>query len=108
MRLRIDETGSAKHLYVVKSYRDGSGRSTSKIVEKLGTLEMLSKVYDDPIAWANEHIAEMNRQEQEAQRKVIVEYNPARVIERGRAVLFEGGYLFLQKIYYELRLDYIC
>lgn len=108
LRLRIDETNNAKHLYVIKSFRDSSGKSTSKIVEKLGTLEALSLVHADPIAWANEYIDELNRQEKEAQRKVIVQYNPSRIIEMGKATLFEGGYLFLQKIYYELRLDYIC
>ena len=56
MRLNIVKSKNAEQLYVIKSYRNSSGKSTSKIVEKLGTLAELSKIHDDPIAWAKEYI----------------------------------------------------
>jgi len=56
MRLNIVKSKNAEQLYVIKSYRNSNGKSTSKIVEKLGTLAELSKIHDDPIAWAKEYI----------------------------------------------------
>lgn len=37
-----------------------------------------------------------------------MEYNPKAYIQKGEQRSYNGGYLFLQKIYYELGLDYIC
>ena len=48
MRLNIVESKNAKQLYVIKSFRDENGKSTTKIVEKLGTYAELAKLHDDP------------------------------------------------------------
>lgn len=107
MRLRINQNkDGTRNLYVLKSYRTANGKSTTKIVEKLGTYESLLKTHEDPIAWANEYVAELNRKEKEL--PVIVKYQPGVQIKKDEQQLFDGGYLFLQKIYHELRLDYIC
>ena len=37
-----------------------------------------------------------------------MEYDPQTYIQKGEQRSYNGGYLFLQKIYYELGLDYIC
>lgn len=109
MRLRISENkNGTKNLYVLKSYRTDNGKSTTKIVEKLGNYEELSKIHEDPIAWAKEYVEELNRKEQEKNMEVTVKFKPSEQIEKDEQHLYEGGYLFLQKIYYELRLDYIC
>ena len=63
---------------------------------------------DDPIGGAKKYIAELTAAEKEANRKVLVEYSPTTPIAKGEQRLYNGGYLFLQKIYYELGLDYIC
>ena len=109
MRLRINENkNGTKNLYVLKSYRTDNGKSTTKIVEKLGNYEELSKLHEDPIAWAKEYVEELNRREQEKDMEVTVKFKPSEQIEKNEQHLYDGGYLFLQKIYYELRLDYIC
>lgn len=95
-------------LYVHKKFRNEFGKSTTKVVERLGTFDELAKTHADPVAWAKEYIANLNLQEKEASRTVLLPYNPAKLIEKDSRVLLEGGYLFLQKLYYELRLDYIC
>ena len=53
MYLYIDK-GKYGHntLYVAKSYRNEKGRNTTKIVERLGRLEELKKIHEDPIEWA--------------------------------------------------------
>ena len=95
-------------LYVHKKYRDENGKSTTKVIERLGTMEELSKLHDDPVAWANEYIKELNRKEKESSRKIMVGFAPMRQIDMDNRVLYCGGYLFLQKIYCELGLGKIC
>lgn len=94
--------------YVKNSYRDKNGKSTSKIVEKLGTHEELLGVHNDPKAWAQAYIEELNRADKEQKRSVTVTYSPTKLISDRDGTLCYGGYLFLQKIFYELGLDDIC
>lgn len=108
MRLNVVESKNAKQLYVIKSFRDENGKSTTKIVEKLGTYAELAKLHDDPIAWAKAYIEELNRLEAAQKTPVCIQLYESRIIEKDEKRIFAGGYLFLQKIYYELRLDYIC
>ena len=109
MRLKISKSKNSSSLYVIKSYRD-NGKNTSKIVEKLGTYDELLKKLDgqDPIEWANQYIEELNNKEKEQTREVIVKYLPTKPIDKNLQLSFNGGYLFLQKIYYELELNKIC
>lgn len=108
MKLCIVKSKNATQYYVSKSIRVG-GRTTSKIVEKIGTYDELIKTHEDPEAWARAYLDELNRKEQsEKQHDIIIKLNPSVQIQKDDSVLFDGGYLFLQKIFYALHLDYIC
>jgi len=109
MRLKITESKNSKSLYVIRSTYD-NGKHSSKIVEKLGTYtDLLEKLNgEDPIAWAKAYISELNKKEKAGQREISVTLSPAKRIEKNMQVLFNGGYLFLQAIYYALGLDTIC
>lgn len=109
MRLQIVKSKNAQSLYVVKTVYNNKKR-TNKVVEKLGTYESLKKkLYpNEPIEWAKKYVEELNKQEQEGTRNIIVKYNPTKIIEKDTQKLFNGGYLFLEKIYYELGIDKIC
>ena len=48
----------------------------------------------------------MNRQEEKS-KKITLTYETKRIIEKDEDVLYEGGYLFLQKYFYALGLDKI-
>lgn len=107
MRLKTTKTKAATSLYVLKDvYIDG--KRTTKITEKLGTVENLKKTHANPIAWAKSYIADLNKMEQEQNEAIIVKFSPAKQIEVGIQKSFNGGYLFLQKIYHEIGLDAIC
>lgn len=109
MRLKITKSKNAASLYVIKStYKDG--KHSSKIVEKLGTYdELLNKLNgQDPIEWARKYIDELNQKDKEEKRKVMVQYSPTKLIEKGQQHSFNGGYLFLQQLYHELGLHKIC
>ena len=94
--------------YVKNSYRDKNGRSTSKIVEKLGTHDELLKTHSDPLAWAKEYVAELNRKDKEQKLPVNLSCSPSNLIPQDQDCLYHGGYLFLQDIFYSLGLNKIC
>lgn len=109
MRLQIIKSKNAASLYVVKSLFE-NGKRTSKVVEKLGTYAALSKAMDgqDPIEWAKKYVEKLNRKEKQEKREVLVKYSPVKQIAKDDQRSFNGGYLFLQKIYHDLGLHKIC
>ncbi len=109
MRLKVSKSKNAASLYVIKSTYI-NGVHSSKIVEKLGTYDELYEKLEgqDPYQWAEEYIAELNKQEKENKRKIMVPYSPNKLIPKGEQRSFNGGYLFLQKIYHQLKLNNIC
>ncbi len=110
MTLRALTWGKEPIYYVQKSYRKEDGKNATKNVERLGTLADLKARFgeEDPIGAAKKYIVELTAAEKEANKKVLVEYSPTTLITKGEQRCYNGGYLFLQKIYYELGLDYIC
>lgn len=63
---------------------------------------------EDPIGAAKKYMAELTLAGKERSRKVRLEYSPTELILKFEQWSYNGDYLFLQKIYYELGLDYIC
>ena len=110
MTLQLKKSGNYTYLYALKSFRKEDGKCTTKVVEKFGTVEELREKLngEDPIEWARARVAEMTAIEKEENKRVVVEYAPKAYIQKGEQRSYNGGYLFLQKIYYELGLDYIC
>src|SRR5699024_7794206 len=62
----------------------------------------------DPIEWAKKYIEELNEKEKQEKRDVIVKYSQAKTIQSDVQYLYNGGYLFIQQIYYALGLHKIC
>ncbi|NMA48500.1 MAG: IS1634 family transposase, partial [Tissierellia bacterium] len=110
MRLQVSKSKNAASFYVVKSvYLDG--KRTNKIVEKLGTYKELKEKLpnEDPYEWAKKYVKNLNRLEKEnKQPPVIAKYLPSKIIDKDNQRSFNGGYLFLQHIYYQLGLNKIC
>lgn len=109
MRLKISRSKNSASLYVIKSTWINSVHST-KIVEKLGTeAELREKLNGaDPYEWAKEYIRILNEKENEQTRKILVPFEQSKIISKDEQRSFNGGYLFLQKIYHELKLHKIC
>ena len=109
MRLQLSKSANATSLYIVKSTYDRNGKRSNKVVRKLGTLAELSMKYEDPVAWGKAIAEQMTQEEEKAKAApVSVTYDPGMLIEKGQRNTYNVGYLFLQKIYYELKLDHIC
>ena len=109
MRLSISKSKNSTSLYVIKSIYN-NGVHSSKVVERLGTVNELSKKLngEDPIEWAKRYVNELNLKEKEGTREIMVKYSPSKVITKDEQHFFNGGYLFLQQIYHQLQLDKLC
>lgn len=111
MRLGKSVSKNSTSLYAIEStYIDG--KHSSRIREKLGTVAELEKTLDgrDPFEWAREQIDELNRKEKEAKEQnpdILIKYSPSKLIPKDEQRSFNGGYLFLQRIYHVLGLDKI-
>lgn len=111
MRLKVSKSKNSASLYVIKSiYNSKTQSNSSVIVEKLGTeAELREKLNgQDPYEWAKTYIDELNEKEKEDTSKVMVPYSPTKLIAKDKKRSFNGGYLFLQKIYHDLKLHDIC
>ena len=112
LRLKVSRSKNAASLYVTKTVYDNNKKEKTVTVEKLGTEKELRKKLggQDPYEWARAYIDELNRLEKEQgdKKDVVAKFSPTRQIPKGAQYTFNVGYLFLQQIYYDLRLDTIC
>lgn len=107
--MRLDIKGKNRHYYVLHSYRE-NGKSTTKIIEKLGTEEEVRKKAgnQDPIEWAKEYISKLTKEYNESNKTITLNLKPNSQIEKDKITTFNAGYLFLQALYYRLGLNNIC
>lgn len=114
MKVTTTKSKNSESFYIAHSYVNGEGKSTSKVIRKLGTLSDLSKELgtdrDGVMAWAREQARiETNKYKQDKENKtVLIPFHADRPLEYDQQRLYEGGYLFLQSIYYGLQLDQTC
>lgn len=114
MRVTTSKSKNSESFYITKSYTDSQGRSTSKTIRKLGTLADLSKRLgtdrDGVMAWAKEEarLETLIYKSETEDAVVMVPFHPNKPMDYNRQKLFAGGYLFLQSVYYGLKMDSIC
>ncbi len=108
MRLQISKTKNAASFYVVESTYDRNGKRSNRVVEKLGTLAELEKIHDDPYAWAKSYVEELTKKKKDDGLKIRIGYDPSERLEKGKDTLCNGGYLFIQNLYYKYGLNTIC
>lgn len=108
MRLSITHTKNNTYLYMLKSYRE-NGRVKTKIIECLGNInEVTQKANgEDPIEWAKKYIAEKTLEEKENKATYFEKLTEGTPLSSEQKI-FNIGYLFLSKIYHQLKLDKIC
>lgn len=114
MRVTTSKSKNSESFYITQSYTNAQGKSTSKTIRKLGTLAELSKRLDTDrdgvMAWANEQarLETLRYKSEKEDAVVMVPFHSNKLMDYHRKKLFIGGYLFLQSVYYGLRMDSIC
>lgn len=108
--MRIMKGKSSNPTYhVIQDVRRNGKRST-EIIENLGNASEICKKYhvSDADAWAADYIKSKREEAASKDHKVLIPYNTSAVIDKGKRLSFNTGYLFLQQIYYQLGLPSIC
>ena len=112
MYINITGSKNNKDVYIYQSYRKANGKTSSRIHRKLGKfndlLEKFNGDEDAMMAWAKEEAAKDTQEFNKQKEKVSVEFSPLSRIPLNEKRSFNAGYLFLQKICSELRLDNVC
>jgi len=109
MRLGWAKKGNSISYYVHKTIRV-DGKNKSLVIKRLGSEKFICETYGvtDAKAWAKEQVRLMNEAESEESATFAIELCSATDLVLNDQRRFNGGYLFLQDVYYELRLDKIC
>lgn len=114
MKLTISKSKNSESFYITKGYINDKGVSTSTVIRKLGTLNELLKEHgptrDDVVAWAKEEarVETLKYKKEQENRLIQISFHADRQLDYDKQVFYEGGYLFLQSIYYQLHLDRVC
>lgn len=108
MRLGWTKTKYSVSYYVQKTIYV-NGKNKSMVVKRLGSEKYICETYGvtDAKAWAKEQVSLMNQAEKEETLPVTMDFFPSRDISPNQQRCFNGGYLFLQSIYYQLGLHKI-
>lgn len=112
MYICITGNKNNKDVYIKHSYRKENGGTSSRIYKKLGKYNDLLEQFDGDheklMAWAKEEAKRETELYNQHCGKVTVEFSKAACIPMNELRSFHVGYLFLQSLCTQLRLDKIC
>ena len=110
MKLTIVRSKNSESYYVQKSYRTDDGRSSTRTVERLGTIDEVRARFgeENTIEAVKAYVKELTRADKEQSRDVVVKLSQGKMLKKDEQRCYNGGYLFLQKVYHELGMDRIC
>ncbi len=112
MYVTITGVKTNKDVYICKSYRKENGKTSSKIHRKLGKLnallEQFSGDYDAMMAWAKAEAEKDTAEYNTRTSDISVSLSRTAYIPKDEERCFQVGYLFLQKLCTELKIDSIC
>ena len=110
MKLSFSRPQRPHTIYVLQSFRDKTGKSTTRRVETLGSEEEIEKKHGcaDGLEWAKAYVARLNEAEKLGKEKIKVELSPTERIARGEQVSHDCGDLLLLPLYGSLGLSKVC
>jgi len=112
MRVTTSKSKNSESFYINYAYTDKNGKSTSKVYKKLGTLKELSEQLntdrDGVMKWAKEQARLATEAYKKDNETISIDFHPNRLINANEKRSLNCGYLFLQSLCRDLRLDNIC
>ena len=108
MRIRMTKTKNTTQYAIIKDIYKNNKRTTC-VYENLGTIDTIRQRAGDeePLEWLKNYVSELNKKHKEESLPVIIRKNPNKIIEKNVQNSFNVGYLFLQDIYYKLKMEKI-
>ena len=109
MRINKTKSKNQEHFSIIKDITK-NGKRTTYVYENIGNLDKLKQRAGDmePMEWLKNYVKNLNEKNKAESLPVIIQKNPDRLIDKNVQKSFNIGYLFLQDIYYKLKLDDIC
>ena len=112
MYVAITGNQSNQDVYLKQSYRKENGRTSSRIYKKLGKLNVLLAQFngdlDALMTWARQEAQKETALYRQRNGCVSIDLSKGARIVLNEQRSFHAGYLFLQELCTELRLDKIC
>ena len=108
MRLKISKSKNTTLFYIIKDYTKNGKRST-KIVKRIGNLEDIKIMAgnQDYKVWLKDYVKDYNENHCKSE-TIIIKKNNKKLIPMNNNISFNVGYLFLEKIYNDLKIKNIC
>ena len=108
MRLKISKSKNTTLFYIIKDYTKNGKRST-KIVKRIGNLEDVKIMAGntDYMIWLKDYVRQYNEKHCKSE-TIIIKKNNKKLISMNNKISFNVGYLFLKKLYNQLKLNNIC
>lgn len=108
MRLGISKSKNTINYYIIKDYTKNGKRSTKHVL-RIGNLEEVKKMAGnmDYIEWLKDYVKKYNEEHCKSE-TVIIKKNNKKLISMNTKNTFNVGYLFFEKLYYQLKLNEIC
>ena len=109
MRIKVTNSKNTEHYSIIYDITI-NGKRTTKVYENIGSIDKvkLRSNGEEPITWLNNYVGQLNKKIKEKSLPVIIKKSPNKRIEKNEPLSFNGGYLFLQDIYYKLKINNIC
>lgn len=109
MRINKTKSKNKEHYSIIQDITK-NGKRTTYVYENIGNYEDLKQRAgtQEPLEWLNNYVKELNQKHKEDILPVIIQKNPNKIIDKNVRVSFNVGYLFIQDLYYKLKLHKIC
>ena len=110
MRLKTVKTKNTIQYSIIQDITTIDGKRTTKIYENLGTIDKIKLRCgnEEPFTWVTNYILELNQKNKQNKLPILITKYQDRIIDKNLQYYYNGGYLFLQNIYYKLGLNSIC
>lgn len=114
-RIKTNVYKNTKNYSIIEDYKR-NGKRTTRIVDYIGNHDKISKLAReegiDVNTWLNNYLSKYKREHnipiQSELKEVIIKKYENKLIPANITNRFNVGYLFLENIYYSLKLDKIC
>lgn len=105
LRKYTDKRINKTYLSIARGYQNAEGKTRTKVIQYLGSLDELQKQFDDPIAHFKEVINNMNEKEKLEKQPINLKLNKNEHLDENTNNFKNFGYSALSKVYHELEID---
>lgn len=102
MKLSISKSKNSVSFYISESYRNKNGNSTSRVIQKLGTLAQLQEQLGPDVdvkEWCKEYVRKLNDKAKAGKPVTLkLELPVGQAYEKGEQRSFNVGYLILRRV----------